>query len=87
MTARERARGDRGERREQVALEAGKNRLGLGIAEAAVELQHSGPVLGEHEAGVEEALEGSPPGGQLAEHWQVDSLHESLRLLLEPGDG
>ena len=46
-----------------------------------------GPVLGEHEAGVEEALERSPPGGQLAENWQVDSLHESLRLLLEPRDG
>src|SRR5262245_8546467 len=36
--AREGARGDPRERREQVALEAGNDRLSLGIAEAAVEL-------------------------------------------------
>src|SRR5262245_47398815 len=62
----QRAGRDCGERSEQVALETGKDRLGLGIAEAAVELEDPGPVLGQHEPGIEESLEGRPAGGELA---------------------
>src|SRR5688572_10958182 len=58
LYARQRARRGRSESLEQVALEAGQDRLGLGIAEAAVELEHARPVVGQHQSGIEQALEG-----------------------------
>ena len=46
-----------GELRQQVAREPREERLRLGIAETAVELDHTQPVLRPHQACVEEALE------------------------------
>ena len=56
----------RGEGLEQVALETRQDDLGLGVAEAAVELEHPRPVLRQHQAGVEEPDEGRPPPRELA---------------------
>src|SRR5438132_7315577 len=46
-----------GDRSDQVALEPRYGRLRLRIAEAAVELEHARPVVGEHESGEEHAHE------------------------------
>ena len=45
---------------EQVGLEPRQHRLRLGVAEAAVELEHLGPGGGQHQPGVEDAVEGRP---------------------------
>ena len=49
-----------GERLEQVPFQQRENRLRLGVAEAAVELEDPWPVLGEHEPGEEQPDEGRP---------------------------
>jgi hypothetical protein len=48
-----------GEQLEQVGAQSRQHRLGLGIAEADVELDHPGPVGADHQARVEHAVEGS----------------------------
>ena len=65
-----------GEQRQQVALEAGQQRLRLGIAEAAVELDHAQPVLRSHQSRVEEPLERRAALRELAEHRQVHRLED-----------
>src|SRR5438105_2795253 len=74
-----------GEHAEQVVLEQRDDRLRLGIAEAAVELQHPRPVVGEHQAGVEDADERRPALRELVEHRPVDALDDLLRV--DPLDG
>ena len=69
-----------GEQRQQVAVEPREQRLRLGIAEAAVELDHAQPVLGPHQPRVEEALERRAAAGELAEHRQVHGLEDLCRL-------
>ena len=64
------------ERIEQTALDAGEDRLRLGIAEAAVELDHVRAVLGEHEPGVEAAGERRPAARELAQDGAVDRLED-----------
>ena len=44
-------------------VQAGQHGLGLGVAEARVELEHARAVGGQHEPGVEHAPEGASPGG------------------------
>src|SRR4051794_17349559 len=60
-----------GEQRQQVGVEPRQHRLRLGIAEAAVELDHLDPGLGADEAGVEAPLE----------------RRAALRELAQPGGG
>jgi len=52
--------GRRGQRLGKVPVYERQYRLRLRVAEAAVELEHARPVLGQHEAGVEEPDEGHP---------------------------
>jgi hypothetical protein len=56
--------------------------LRLGIAEAAVELDHAQPVVSAHQSRVEEALERRAPAGELAEHRQVHRLEDLRRLVV-----
>jgi hypothetical protein len=65
-----------GERLEKIALDQREHGLRLGIAEAAVELEHLRPVRGEHEACEEEPDERRPPALKLREHRAVDELNE-----------
>ncbi len=58
---------------EQVALQPHQDRLAFGIAEADVVLQHLGPLMREHQPGVEHALE--RPAGPLH---GVDRGHQDL---------
>src|SRR5207253_2632234 len=67
-------------RPEQVALEQREQRLRLGIAEAAVELQHLWPIVRKHESGVEHADEWRAPYGELVEDWTMDRVEEPLDL-------
>ena len=69
-----------GERPEQVAVEAREQRLRLGIAETAVELEHARPVVGEHQPGEEDADEGNAASGELLEHGPVDRVQDLLDL-------
>ena len=48
---------DRFEQIEQVGPKAKQQRLDLGIAKPAIELEDTGPLIRNHEAGVEHALE------------------------------
>ena len=68
------------QQRQQIALEARQERLRLGIAETAVELDHAQPVLRPHQPRVEEALERRAAARELAEHRQVDGLDDLLGL-------
>src|SRR5204863_9081984 len=77
----ERTRRGSPEGAEEVALETRKDCLGLRIAEPAVELEHSWPILGEHEACVQEADEGRAPVGQLREDGPVYALDEFVDLV------
>ena len=70
------------EQRHEVALEPGEERLRLGIAEAAIELDHAHPVLRPHQPGVEEALERRAAAGELPEHGYVHRLEDLWRLLV-----
>ena len=60
--------GGRSQNREQVAVEPRHQNLGLGVAEARVELEHARAVLGEHQPGEEAADERRAPPGELSEH-------------------
>ncbi len=70
------------EQRQQVALEPGQQRLRLGIAEAAVELDHPQPVVRSHQSRVEESLERRAALHELAEHRQVHPLEYLARLVV-----
>ena len=74
------ALGGAGERLEEVALEARQDRLRLRVAETAVELEHARSVLGEHQAGVEEAGERRAALRELCEHGTVDRVDELVDL-------
>ncbi len=63
-------------------LEPRQQRLGLRIAEAAVELEHARPVRGQHQPGEERADEGRPPPLELGEHRPADRLHEPGHLVV-----
>ena len=69
------ARGS-GERLEQVALEQREDRLGLGIAEPAVELEHLRAFGGQHEPGVEQPDERRATALELREDGSVNARHE-----------
>ena len=71
-----------GEEREEVALEPREEALGLGIAEAAVELDHAQSVVRPHQARVEEAVERGAAARELAEHRQVHRLEDLRRLVV-----
>jgi hypothetical protein len=73
--------GGRGQRLEQVSLEAREDRLGLRVAEAAVELENAWPVVRQHQAGVEKALERCASCCELFENGAVDRLHELVRFV------
>src|ERR687891_700267 len=81
----ERALRRRGERFEEVALEPWQDRLRLGVAEAAVELEHPRPVFREHQPRVEQPLEGRAVRGELAEHRAVNRLDELGGLFRREG--
>ena len=44
----------------QIRLETHQNGLGLGIAEAHIELEDFGPLVRDHQSGVEDASKGTP---------------------------
>ena len=69
-----------GERADEIALDAGQERLRLGVAEAAVELEHARAALGEHHPGEEHADERRVASCELGEHRRVDRLHELLHV-------
>ena len=56
-----------------------QHRLGLGIAEAAVELEHLGAGLGHHQPGVEDAVEGGAAAGHQLDNGAVDAGRRSPR--------
>ena len=64
-------RGGRQERPERHG-QAGQDGLRLGIAEADVELEQPRALVGEHQAGVEDAAEGDPATGRLRQDGGVD---------------
>src|ERR671935_394294 len=68
------------QRPEQIAVDAGQDRLRLRVAEAAVELQHPRPVLREHQPGVEQSGEWRAPPCELHEHGPVHCLEQLLHL-------
>jgi hypothetical protein len=65
-----------GERLEQIAVEAGEQGLRLGIAEAAVVLEHSRPVVRQHQPGEENADERDPPLGKLLQDRRAGEVDE-----------
>src|SRR6185503_82050 len=71
-----------GEPLEEVSLDARQERLGLRVAEAAVELEHARAGLGEHQARVEEPGEGRAAAGELGDHRAVDEVGEFLDVVL-----
>ena len=70
------SRGRSGEGLEQVALDAGDQHLGLGIAEPGVELEHARPALGQHQACEQAADERRAAPGELVDDRLVDALDE-----------
>ena len=62
---------------EQVRAQARQHGLRLGVAEAHVELEHARPVGGEHQPGVQAAVEGRAAVAQLVDHRLVDRAHVS----------
>src|SRR4051794_8284993 len=72
----------RGKRFEEVAPQAGQERLRLGGAEAAVELEHARSRVGQHQAGVEEARERRAAPRELGDHRTVDEAHKLLDVVL-----
>ena len=67
-----------GEQIQQVLVDAWQQRLGLGVAEAGVELQHPRSVGGHHQPGIEDARERRAAAGHLGNHRSVDLLHERV---------
>jgi hypothetical protein len=70
-----------GQELEQIGLEQRQDRLGLGVAEAAVELEHLRPVSSQHEPGIEEPGEGRTASRELGEHGLVHRSDELSRLI------
>src|SRR5581483_8740459 len=70
----------RGERLEQVAVEAGEERLRLRVPETAVELEHARAALGQHQPGEEAAGERRPAPVELGEHRDDDVGDEAVDL-------
>ena len=66
---------------DEVGLHARQHDLGLGVAEAGVELEDLRAVLGEHEAAVEAAGVGDALGGELGDDALLDVDH-GLELLV-----
>jgi len=64
------------EQLEEIAFEQRNDRLGLRIAEPAVELEDTRTVLGQHQAGVQQADERRSSRRELGENRNVDSLDE-----------
>ena len=76
----------RGECLEQIAFEARHQDLGLGVAEARVELEHARAVLGQHQAGEQAPHERRSAAGELSEHGLVDLFDQGVGAL-EPRHG
>ena len=76
----------RGERAEEVALQTGQDRLGLGVAEAAVELEHFRSVRRQHQPGEEHADERRAAPRELLDDRLVNLLDE-LRDLVRTHSG
>ena len=72
---------------EKVALHAREHDLGLGVAEAGVELEDLRAVLGEHEAAVEAALVHDAVGRELRDDALLDVDHGVVLVLGEEGHG
>ena len=86
--ARQIARGRGGDDLEKVSLEARQERLRLGIAEPAVELEHPWPVGRDHEPCEEDADKRRATLGELGEHRAVDRVEQLLDLCrADPGTG
>ena len=68
-----------GERLEQVALETRDQHLRLGIAEAAVELEHAGPVARQHQPGEQAPHERRAPPRELVDDRPVDRARRAPR--------
>src|SRR4029079_13119928 len=74
------------EQRQEVAVYPRQDRLRLGIAEPAVELEHPRAVFRQHQAGVQQAGEGRIATSELREDRPVDRLKQFLDLrLAQPG--
>ena len=67
---------------EQVTVDERQHGLGLGIAEAAVELQHRRPVGRQHEPGEEQTDKGRSAPRQLLEHGPVHLVEQALHLVV-----
>ena len=73
---------------EQVGAQARQDGLGLGVAEADVELEHARAVGGEHEPGVEDPVERGAAAAQLVDDRLVDGARDLLdQGGVDPGDG
>ena len=67
------------QRRQQVRFEPQHQHLALGIAEAHVVLDQLGPILGDHEAGEQHALERRAARGHAAHGRPDDLVHGAAR--------
>ena len=65
----------------QVVLQPRQDRLGLGIAEAGVELEHPGAVGGQHQTGIEHAPELDAPPRQLGHGRPVHGFDDLVNQL------
>ena len=65
------------EQLEQIRPQPRQDRLRLGIAEADVELEHLRAVGGQHQPGVEDAVERHAAPGELVEHGLMDGAPSS----------
>ena len=72
------ARGGQQERPER-DRQARQDRLRLRVAEPGVALEEDGPVVGQHQAGVEGATERRPAPGQLGQDRPVEGLEQRRR--------
>ena len=63
---------------EELGAEAHGEHLGLGVAEADVVLDEAGLAVGDHQAGVEDALEGGAAAGHLGEGRADDAVEGGL---------
>ena len=70
-----------GERPEQVTVDERKDRLRLGISEAAVVLEHFRPVGGHHQPGEEQPGERCSASSKLLENGCADALDELVELI------
>ena len=64
----------------QVGAQPRQHRLRLGVAEAGVELEHLRALGADHQAGVEDAVEGDAAGGHRRDDRAVDPLDDLLDL-------